>query len=107
MRALPLAAVAIAAALSGCVVVDRGAPRAQPAPVTAPPPPARRISQEQAIDAAFRAAQERGLDVDRVHHVNHDSSGRWHVDLRGRKDKAKVLVDDRDGRVVKLDGKDK
>jgi hypothetical protein len=110
MRALPLAVAALAVAtLSGCIVVDRRAPRAQPAPMVAPPPrpaPAR-VTREQAIDLAFRAAQGRGLDVDRLHHVNHDSSGRWHVDLRGRRDRAKVLLDDRDGRVLKLDTKDR
>jgi hypothetical protein len=112
MRALPLAA-ALALALSGCVVVDSPPRHAQPAPVAAPPPapapapaPAR-VSQEQAIDIAFAASRDRGLDVDRVHHVNYDSSGRWHVDLRGRKDKAKALVDARDGRILKLDTKDK
>jgi type IV pilus biogenesis protein CpaD/CtpE len=108
MRALPLAA-ALALALSGCIVVDPHARHAQPAPVAAPPPapaPAR-VSQEQAIDIAFAASRDRGLDVDRVHHVNYDSSGRWHVDLRGRKDKAKALVDARDGRILKLDTKDK
>ncbi len=107
MRALPL--IAAVATLCGCIVVGPRPYRAQPAGFAAPPPapaPAR-ISQEQAIDVAFRAARERGLDVDRVHHLNADGAGRYHVDLRGRRDKAKVLVDARDGRVLRLDTKDR
>ncbi|HET8539897.1 MAG TPA: PepSY domain-containing protein [Anaeromyxobacter sp.] len=104
MRALPLAAVL--AALPGCIVVEPHRHAASP-PVSAAPPVRAAVTQEQAIDIAFRAAQGRGLDVDRVHHVNYDGSGRWHVDLRGRRDKAKALVDARDGRILKLDTKDK
>lgn len=102
--ALPLAA---AAALSGCIVVGPG-PRHRAQPVAyAPAPAPAGVSRDQAVDLAFRAARERGLDVDRVHHVNADASGRWHVDLRGRRDKAKVFVDARDGRILRLDGKDR
>jgi len=101
MRALPLAAAL--AVLSGCIVAGPRPYAVQPAPVVVPAG----ISQDQAVDVAFRAARDRGLDVDRVHHLNRDSSGRWHVDLRGRRDKAKVLVDARDGRVLKMDSKDR
>ena len=110
MRARTLAAAALAVAtLSGCIVVDRRAPREYAAPVAAPAPapvPAG-ISRERAIDVAFHAARQRGLDVDRIHHANRDGSGRWHVDVRGRRDRAKVLVDARDGRVLRLDTKDR
>lgn len=98
MRALLLAT---SFALTGCIVVAPRPQRVQAAPVAAG------VSREQAIDIAFGAARGRGLDVERVHHVNHDRSGRWHVDLRGRRDRAKVLVDSRDGRILRLDAKDR
>ncbi len=106
MRALALAAAVLAT--SGCAVVEQ--PRHEPPPpVAAAPPPAPAppsVKREQAIQIAFGAARDRGLDVDRVHHVHYDKSGRWHVDLRGRNDEAKALVDARDGRILKLEIKD-
>jgi hypothetical protein len=107
MRALPLAA--LVAALAGCVVVPARRypppppPPAAPPPAPVPPPaPApRAISQQQAVDIAFRLAHERGLAVDRVKHVHLDGRGRWHVELRGHRDRARVLLDARDGRLLR------
>jgi len=108
MRALPLAAVVVA--LAGCIVVpaQRHRPPPPPPPAAAPPPaPApRAISQQQAIDIAFRLAGERRLQVTQVKHVHLDGSGRWHVELRGHRDRARVLLDARDGRVLRAKFKD-
>jgi hypothetical protein len=83
--------------LGGCVVYEP--PLYRPPPPAAPAP--QLIPQEQAIDIAFRVARERGLDVDRVHHARLDAAGRWHVDVRGHGDRALVLLDARDGRLLK------
>ncbi len=105
MKVLPL--VATLAVLSGCIVVDRRpAYRAPPPPDAAPAPAPGLLTEAQAIEIAFRVARERGLAVDRVHHAHLDGAGRWHVDLRGRGDKAKVLLDARDGRLLRADLKD-
>ncbi len=88
--------------LGGCVVVAR--PRPAPPPPPPPPPPAAApalISEGQAIDIALRLARARGLAVDRVQHANLDGAGRWHVDVRGHGDRAKVLLDGRDGRLLR------
>ncbi len=107
MRALPLAAVAMA--LAGCIVVPARRyqpvaappPAAPPPPAPAPAPPPSAISQHQAVEIAFRVAHERGLAVDRVKHVHLDGRGRWHVELRGHHDRARVLLDARDGRLLR------
>lgn len=107
MRAL--AAPLLALVLAGCIVVPaRHVPPGQPPPPPAPAPaPAPRfLSEAQAIDLAFRYAHERGLRVDRVKKAHLDSAGRWHVDLRGRRDKAKILLDGRDGRLLRANLKD-
>jgi hypothetical protein len=95
MRALALAALV---ALGGCVV-------AAPAPPRRPPPPAphvpQLISQDRAIEAAFQVARERELRVDRVELARLDAEGRWHVDLRGGDDRALVILDGRDGRLLR------
>ncbi len=90
-------ALAIVVALGGCVVYSQ--PAYRPPPPS--PVPASGISQEQAIEIAFRVARDRGLDVNRVQHVNLDEAGRWHVDVRGHGDRALVLLDARDGRLLK------
>ncbi len=92
MRALPLAAVL--AGLAGCVVPEPY-PMAPRAPAAAPA-----LTQDQAVQAAFKAAAERRLEVDRVQHAHLDLSGRWHVDLVGPRDRAQVVLDGRDGRFL-------
>lgn len=111
MRAL--AAPLLAFALAGCIVVPARhyppgrPPPPGPPPSAAPAPPAPRLlSQAEAIDLAFRHARERGLRVDRVKKAHLDSAGRWHVDLRGNGDKARVLLDARDGRLLRANLKD-
>jgi peptidase YpeB-like protein len=106
MRALPLAA--LLAALSACIVVPARRPPPPPPPPPAAPAPApvpayapAYISEQQAVDIAFRLARERGLGVDQVKHVHLDGRGRWHVELRGHHDRARVLLDARDGRVLR------
>ena len=104
MRALSLAV--LLAGLSACVVVPARpyAPRPPPPPPPAAPPPAPApafISEGQAVDLAFRIARDRGLRVDRVKHVHLDGRGRWHVELRGHGDRARVLLDARDGRLLR------
>ncbi|ACL67703.1 conserved hypothetical protein [Anaeromyxobacter dehalogenans 2CP-1] len=87
-------------------------PRApQAAPPTATPPapqaapPAQRpgyLGRDQAIDAAFRVARERRLQVDTVKHAFLDEpAARWHVDVAGPRDFARVVLDARDGRLLK------
>ncbi len=105
MRAL--AAALLAFALAGCIVVPaRHYPPGQPPPPPAPAPAPRFLSEAQAIDLAFRHAHERGLRVDRVKKAHLDSAGRWHVDLRGNRDRAKILLDGRDGRLLRANLKD-
>jgi hypothetical protein len=96
-----LALVALATAGSGCVVA---APR--PPPPSRPPPPVVSperpgITREEAVDVAFRVARDRGLRVDRVDHAHRDGAGRWHVEVSGRGDRAKLLIDARDGRLLR------
>jgi hypothetical protein len=96
MRALPLAAVV--AGLAGCIVADP-----YRSPPTWPPPSAPAegaVSRDQAVQAAFRVAAERRLEVERVLHAHLDSVGRWHVDLHGTRDRAQVVIDARDGRFL-------
>ncbi len=72
---------------------------AQPSP---PPGPARRIiSQEEAVEQAFRVAEDRELRVDRVERATLDSTGRWHVTLAGYLDRAQMLLDGRDGKLLR------
>lgn len=82
------------------MVYARPAYRPMAGPV-APPAPARALSEREAIGIAHRIARDRGLDVDRVTHSHLDGSGRWHVELRGRRDRARLLLDGRDGRLLK------
>ena len=99
------AALAIASLLGGCVVYSRppyGASPSSPEPGYAPAPVAAAgISREQAVDVAFRIARDRGLSVDRVQHASLDQTGRWHVDVRGHGDRARLLLDSRDGRLLR------
>lgn len=73
-------------------------PEAGPAPA---PAPAAYLSQREAVDTAFRLARQRGLEVDRVKSARLDEAGRWHVELRGHGDRATLLLDARDGRMLK------
>src|SRR5512132_1775302 len=97
MRALALAGLLL---LGGCV-----ATYTQPVPPPAPPPPAPAprpayLSQRQAVDIAFQICRDRGLAVKTVQRAHLDGSGRWHVELGGR-DRARLLLDARDGRLLK------
>src|SRR5512147_1971688 len=83
--------------LAGCVVYER-----RPVPPPPVPPPARRIiTQEEAVEQAFRLCQDRELRVDRVERVSLDSTGRWHITLTGYLDRAQMLLDGRDGKLLK------
>lgn len=95
----------LALLLAGCVVAE---PRPPPPPPAAPPPPPAAsarptlISEGQAVRIATNFARSRGLDVQR-YKARLDSRSRWTVDLKAQKgvDRAKVLIDARDGRVLK------
>ncbi|HEY6006177.1 MAG TPA: hypothetical protein VIV57_25080 [Anaeromyxobacter sp.] len=112
MRALPLAV--LLAGLSACIVVPARRypppppppPEAAPAPAPAPAYAPAYITEPQAVDIAFRLARERGLRVERVHHAHLDGRGRWHVELRGHGDRARILLDARDGRLLRAAFKD-
>jgi len=85
--------------LAGCLMYERH-PYAEPVP--GPSGPARRIiTQEEAIEQALRLCQDRELRVDRVEKATLDSTGRWHVTLAGYADRAQVLLDGRDGKLLK------
>ncbi len=99
MRSLALALAALAA--SGCVVYETRPYRPPPPAQGAPPPDARLISENEAVNVAFDAAHQRGLQVDRVRSARLDGAGRWHVDLAGRGDRARLLIDARSGRLLK------
>ena len=97
MRALVLPGLLL---LAGCIVYER--PLARPIPPEPPIAPAPRIiTQQQAVDIAFRLCADRGLSVNQVHHAHLDSAGRWHVELRGAGDRARLLLDGRDGKLRK------
>lgn len=73
---------------------------AQPSPAAVGP--ARRIiTQEEAVEQAFRLCQDRELRVDRVERATLDSTGRWHVTLAGYLDRAQMLLDGRDGKLLR------
>lgn len=96
MRPFVLGAVLLL--LSGCVVFER-----HPYPQAAPPTsPARRIlSEDEAVDVGYRLCGDRGLRVNRVERARLDSSGRWHVTLAGIGDRAQMMLDGRDGKLLK------
>lgn len=106
MRYLLVAALFVA---SACIVVERPAPGPSPVrhvapaatPLPAPAPPSGGLSEREAVAKAFDYARERGLEVDRVTHAHLDGQGRWHVEVRGAGDRAKMLIDVRDGRLLK------
>ena len=103
MKALVVASLL---ALAGCIVYDRPAfetqPFAESPPPTAQAAPARRaIAERQAVDVAFRLCADRGLRVDRLERAQLDASGRWHVTLTGNGDRAQLLLDGRDGMLLK------
>ncbi|HET9555279.1 MAG TPA: hypothetical protein VFP50_20100 [Anaeromyxobacteraceae bacterium] len=110
MRTVLAPAAVAVALLTACMVVPRGymAPPPEPVYRSAPPPPARLLSEGEAADVALRYAYAQGMGRMRVHHANLDGAGRWHVDLRGDrgKDKAKLLIDARTGEVVRAKMRD-
>jgi hypothetical protein len=120
MRALALTSLL---SLAGCLVYAQPEPPYAPPPTRPPPsappgpdagpqpesgpapaPPSSQgghISERQAVDAAFEIARERGLVVDRVRRARLDAQGRWEVELHGAYDRARLLLDARDGRLLK------
>ncbi|HUL60893.1 MAG TPA: hypothetical protein VLU43_16555 [Anaeromyxobacteraceae bacterium] len=95
MRGLPL--IALLAAGSGCIVYETRPYRPVPPPAA---PATRLLGENEAVNIAFDAARQRGLQVSRVHRAFLDDSARWHVDLAGR-DRANLLIDARTGRLLK------
>jgi hypothetical protein len=86
--------------LQGCVLYQRR-PYAEPAG-QAPAQPVRRIlSQDEAVDVGFRLCRDRGLRVERVEHARLDPQGRWHVSLAGYGDRGQMILDGRDGKLLK------
>lgn len=53
------------------------------------------------MEQAFRLCQDRELRVDRVERATLDSTGRWHVTLAGYLDRAQMLLDGRDGKLLR------
>jgi hypothetical protein len=100
MRTVP----ALALLLAGCVVAEPRPPPPPAAPPPPPPPAARRalIGEREAVRIAANFARSRGLDVQR-YRARLDGQERWLVELRaqGGVDRAKVLVDATDGRVLR------
>jgi len=92
--------VLVALLLPGCIVYER---RVYPPPPEPVPGAAqeRVLSEQEAVDAAFRLCQDRSLWVDRVERAELDRSGRWHVTLVGYLDRAQMLLDGRDGKLLK------
>jgi len=86
--------------LSGCVVYG-GHAYAPPLGTTAGPQPTRLLSEREAAEIAFRLCQDRALRVDRVRRARLDSAGRWHLTLSGFTDRAQVLLDGRDGKLLR------
>jgi len=96
----PFAVGALLLLQVGCVVYERHPYPEEPVPE--PSGPARRIiSQEEAVEQAFRLCQDRDLRVDRVERATLDSTGRWHVTLTGYLDRAQMLLDGRDGKLLR------
>jgi hypothetical protein len=109
MRHALLAALVIS---SACIMVERPAPvsrtyapaatpAAAPSPPLAPGRPTGGLTEPEAVAKAFDYARDRGLEVNRVTHAHLDAKGRWHVEVRGAGDRAKMLIDVRDGRLLK------
>lgn len=95
MRPLVVAALLV---LAGCMVYER---RPYAAPPPAPAPVRWAIPRDQAVDVAFRLCADRRLRVDRVERAQLDGAGRWHVHLAGYLDRAQLLLDGRDGKLLK------
>jgi hypothetical protein len=96
----PLVLGALLLLLSGCALFER---HPYPAELSQDgTEPARRIiTEEEAVSHAFRLCQDRELRVDRVERASLDSSGRWHVTLVGYLDRAQMLLDGRDGKLLR------
>jgi len=82
-----------------------------PAARPAPPPAApvrRMLTEGEAVNVAVGYARANGVEASKLKHAHLDGAGRWHVELRGdrNRDKAKVMVDAWTGQVVKASLKD-
>ncbi len=99
MRAIVLGA-ALAALLAGCVTYERR-PYVSPPGAPADAPPLGPLSEQQVLSIAFRLCHDRALRVDRVERARVDAAGRWHVLLAGFSDRAQLLLDGRDGTLLK------
>lgn len=86
--------------LEGCVVYERR-PYAQPEGPAPAGSASRILSEEEAVDIGFRLCADRGLRVDRVEHARLDSQGRWYVSLAGFGDRGQLILDGRDGKLLK------
>ncbi len=96
----PIAVGALLLLQAGCVLYERRPYSAEPVPPASGP--ARRIiTQEEAIEQAFRLCQDRDLRVDRVERATLDSTGRWHITLTGYLDRAQMLLDGGDGKLLR------
>ncbi|HEU4383949.1 MAG TPA: hypothetical protein VFR85_10685 [Anaeromyxobacteraceae bacterium] len=80
------------------------APRAAPAPA----PAKKMLTESEAVSVATGYARANGVEVNKVKHAHLDGAGRWHVELRGdrNRDKAKVMVDAWTGQVIKASLRD-
>lgn len=96
----PFVLGAALALLAGCVTYE-GHAYAPPLAATVAPQPSRLLSEQEAADVAFRLCQDRALRVDRLKRARLDSAGRWHLTLAGFTDRAQVMLDGRDGKLLR------
>ena len=106
MRTVPLLGLLLASCVAAPPRPPPPPPPAAPRAEAPPPPPAPArpalLSEAEAVRIAARFVRARGLDVQR-YKAKLDGRQRWTVDMRAQRgdDRAKVLIDARDGRVLK------
>ena len=96
----PFVLGAVLALLSGCVTYERRVYAPAPAGAAAAQAP-QLLSEDEAVDVGFRLCQDRALRVERVEHARLDGQGRWHLTLAGLSDRAQMVLDGRDGKLLK------